>query len=58
MKLKNKVGQVFVIDVATISSYEEQVFVVVDAMKGFDECILQDTITLNMIIAEAIIPNI
>jgi len=34
---KIKAGEVFVIDVATISSYEEQAFVVGDVMKSIDE---------------------
>ena len=34
---KIKAGEVFVIDVATISSFEEQAFVVGDAMKSIDE---------------------
>ncbi|HEY9485553.1 MAG TPA: hypothetical protein VIQ04_02835, partial [Nitrososphaeraceae archaeon] len=37
-EIKNiKAGQVFVIDVATISSFEEQAFVVGDVMKSIDE---------------------
>jgi len=37
-KIKNiKAGEVFVIDVATISSFEEQAFVVGDVMKSIDE---------------------
>ena len=34
---KIKAGEVFVIDVATISSFEEQAFVVGDVMKSIDE---------------------
>jgi DNA helicase HerA-like ATPase len=37
-QIKNiKAGEVFVIDVATISSFEEQAFVVLDVMKSIDE---------------------
>ena len=37
-EIKNiKAGEVFVIDVATISSFEEQAFVVGDVMKSIDE---------------------
>ena len=34
---KIKAGEVFVIDVTTISSFEEQAFVVGDVMKSIDE---------------------